>query len=625
MGESILDDMEAARPVIYLLSAGADPTDSIEQLSKRKRQTVQCVSMGEGQEPVALNAITMAMANGSWVLLQNCHLGLGFMDGMEDLLAKIRDNCNPKFRLFITSEPHPKFPIGLLHLSLKVTNEPPAGLRAGLLRSYTVMVDQEKLERIDNAQYRSLIFGLCFLHSVVQERRKFGALGWCIPYEYNNSDLSAGLTFLEKHMYAGAISWPTLQYMVSEVTYGGKITDNLDRRLFNSYCEQWIGPPTLTPAFSFNPDTPVSKIPGDFVYSIPQAREMHEFKSFISGFPEVDSPGVSGMHPNADITFRAKEVGGLLQTIMETQPKQSAAAGGMSREDVVLQKAAELVERLPEDYVEDAFKERIVVYMGGLDVPLNIFLFQEIQRFQMVIALVRKMLTVLQQAIRGEVVMTPQLQDALNAVFDARVPDSWLHNAGGDEISWMSPTLGLWFAGLGSREEQLRGWLDHRRPYSFWLTGFFNPQGFLTATKQEVTRQHVAGGETWSLDDVVYHTAVTEFTKASQVRQSPKEGVFVHGLFLDAAGWDAGEGTLVESEPKVLYAALPILWVTGVTKATAKSRSGDYGPYGGYECPCYKYPNRGDRYLVFYVTLPSRDHRPRHWALRGAALLCSKE
>jgi len=413
--------------------------------------------------------------------------------------------------------------------------------------------------------------------------------------------------------------------MVSEVTYGGKITDNLDRRLFNSYCEQWVGPPTLTPAFSFNPDTPVSKIPGDFVYSIPQARDLKEFKEFISGFPEIDSPEVSGMHPNADLTFRTKEVTGLLSTILETQPKQSAAAGGMSREDVVLQKAAELVDKLPVDYVEDAYKERIVVYMGGLDVPLNIFLFQEIQRFQMVVGLVRHMLVVLQQAIRGEVVMTPELVQALNAIYDARVPPTWLHNAGGDEISWMSPTLGLWFGILTQREEQYRSWLDNRRPYSFWLTGFFNPQGFLTATKQEVTRKHVQEGETWALDDVVYHTEVTEFVKASQVRQSPKEGVFVHGLFLDAAGWDMGEGTLVESEPKVLYAALPILWVTGVTKATAKSRSGDYGPYGGYECPCYKYPNRGDRYLVFYVTLPSRDHRPRHWALRGAALLCSKE
>merc|ERR1712070_569973 len=109
--------------------------------------------------------------------------------------------------------------------------EPPAGLKAWVLRSYTVMLDQEKLDRIDSAQWRSLVYGLCFLHSVVQERRKFGPLGWCIPYEYNNSDLSAGLGFLEKHLFSGPISWPTLQYMVSEVVYGGKITDNLDRRL----------------------------------------------------------------------------------------------------------------------------------------------------------------------------------------------------------------------------------------------------------------------------------------------------------------------------------------------------------------------------------------------------------
>lgn len=50
--------------------------------------------------------------------------------------------CHTDFRLFITSEPHPKFPIGLLQMSIKVTNEPPKGLRAGLLRSFTVIVDQ---------------------------------------------------------------------------------------------------------------------------------------------------------------------------------------------------------------------------------------------------------------------------------------------------------------------------------------------------------------------------------------------------------------------------------------------------------------------------------------------------
>ncbi|CAN0300093.1 unnamed protein product, partial [Scytosiphon promiscuus] len=144
---------------------------------------------------------------------------------------------DPAFRLFITALPNNEFPLGLLQMCTKVTNEPPAGLKAGILRSYTVIVDQERLERVETAQWRQLLFALCFLHSVVQERRKFGPLGWCIPYEYNNGDLTACILFLEKHLYNGPISWPTFQYMVSEVQYGGKITDDLDRRMFKTYTQ----------------------------------------------------------------------------------------------------------------------------------------------------------------------------------------------------------------------------------------------------------------------------------------------------------------------------------------------------------------------------------------------------
>jgi Dynein heavy chain AAA lid domain len=71
----------------------------------------------------------------------------------------------------------------------------------------------------------------------IQERRKFGPLGWCIPYEYNNGDLTACILFLEKHLYNGPISWSTFQYMVAEVQYGGKITDDLDRRMFKTYTQ----------------------------------------------------------------------------------------------------------------------------------------------------------------------------------------------------------------------------------------------------------------------------------------------------------------------------------------------------------------------------------------------------
>ncbi|GMH97336.1 hypothetical protein TrST_g8180 [Triparma strigata] len=622
--EGIYAAMDCKTPVIYLLSAGADPTDSIEQLAKKKRRDVTCVSMGEGQDVVAMRAINSAMVNGSWVMLQNSHLGLDFMDGLEDLLHKIAETCNEDFRLFITSEPHPLFPIGLLQMCTKITNEPPNGLKAGLLRSYTAIVDQDKLERIETPQWRTLLYGICFLHSVVQERRKFGPLGWCVPYEYNDGDLTACLTFLEKHLYTSSLSWPTLQYMVWEAQYGGKITDNFDRRLFGSYVDAWLSPMTLAPSFTFNPATSINRIPEDFDYVIPSCSDDTEYQNFIKTFPSIDSPEIFGMHPNADLTFRNKEVTQLISTILETQPKTSSdAGGGKSREDVVRDKCTELLSTAPENYVEDVYMEQIAK-MGGLGIPLNIFLMQEVQRFNGVLSNVKSSMSGIIQAIRGEVVTTDLILAGINSIFDARVPDNWMFSAGGDEISWISPTLGMWYAGLVGRDAQFRNWvMNAKRPASFWLTGFSNPQGFLTGIQQEVTRSHKA--DKWSLDSVDIHTEVTEYDRAEQVVRPPKEGCYVHGLFLEGAAWSKGDISLVESTPKVLYVGLPVLFVTAVTKSQKKNMEGDYGPNGGFVCAVYKYPKRTDRFYVFSVVLATREKAPRHWIMRGVALLCSTD
>jgi dynein heavy chain len=112
------------------------------------------------------------------------------------------------------------------------------------------------------------------------------------------------------------------------------------------------------------------------------------------------------------------------------------------------------------------------------------------------------------------------------------------------------------------------------------------------------------------------------------VKAPPKDGVFVHGLFLDGAGWDRPEKSLKESDPKKLFAPLPVLHVTASLKSQRPGKDGraaDYGPFGGYECPVYKYPARTDRYLIFMVTLASRDKKPAHWVMRGVALLCATD
>ena len=128
------------------------------------------------------------------MLLQNTHLCLDFLD---EVLQSVLEtpNVNPTFRLWLTTEVHPKYPINLLQASIKYTFEPPQGVKAGLKRTYT-NTSQEQLDYSNLPQWKPLLYCIAFLHTTVQERRKFGPLGWNIPYEYNQGDYNASTQYV---------------------------------------------------------------------------------------------------------------------------------------------------------------------------------------------------------------------------------------------------------------------------------------------------------------------------------------------------------------------------------------------------------------------------------------------
>ncbi|XP_052240013.1 dynein axonemal heavy chain 8-like isoform X2 [Dreissena polymorpha] len=579
-------------PLICFLSMGSDPTNQIEGLGKKKQLEFRAISMGQGQEVHARKLITAFMQSGGWALLQNCHLGLNFMDELLDLLMET-PQIHDDFRVWITTEPHNHFPISLLQSSLKFTNEPPQGIKAGLKRTYAG-ISQDFLDVNAMPMWKPLLYGVSFLHTVVQERRKFGPLGWNIPYEFNSSDWQASVQFCQNHMddmdIKKGVSWVTVRYMLGEVQYGGRVTDDYDKRLLNTFGRVWFGDFMFEDKFQFYEG-----------YKIPKIKTYDQVMQHIEQLPLVDSPEAFGLHPNADITFQTNMASSILDTVMSIQPKEGGGGAGETRETVVFRMAEDMLEKLPANYVPHEVKDRLKK-MGQLH-PLNIFLKQEIDRMQRVITIVRVTLSDLKLAIEGTIIMSEDLRDALDNMFDAKVPSLWR------KVSWQSSTLGFWYTELLERNEQFSRWVFEGRPFVFWMTGLFNPQGFLTAMRQEVTRAHKG----WALDSVTLHNDVLKHSK-EDIMGAPSEGVFIYGLYLDGASWDRRNCRLTESNPKVLFTLLPVVHMYAVNSTAPKDPR-------LYLCPVYKKPHRTDLTYITFIVLKTTQN-PDHWILRGVAALC---
>ena len=253
-----------------------------------------------------------------------------------------------------------------------------------------------------------------------------------------------------------------------------------------------------------------------------------------------------GLHANADITYQINTAKGVLDQvdwtflnlyqlprpqILAVQPKEGGGGEkGESRETVVGRTAADMLAKLPNDYSPHEVREAIE-NLGGM-LPMNIFLKQEIDRMQRILTLLRSTLTDLGMAIEGTIIMSEDLKEVLDNMFDAKVPAKWT------KISWSSSTIGFWFTELLERDSQFKTWCFKGRPRAFWIPGFFNPQvrshplyemvtehiqGFLTAMKQEVTRSHKG----WALDNVTTQNLITKFNK-DDVDKPPPEGVYIY-------------------------------------------------------------------------------------------------
>ena len=193
------------------------------------------------------------------------------------------------------------------------------------------------------------------------------------------------------------ISWNTVCFMLGEVQYGGRVTDDFDKRLLCTFTNVWFSDGLLQPGFKFYEG-----------YPLPDFKTIDEYMDHIINMPLQDIPEVFGLHSNADISYQINTAKGIfvshkfyfynvvlkpknypigiLDTILSVQPKESAGGKpGETRENVVYKIAEDMLRKLPRDYVPHEVKESLV-RLGGL-LPMNIFLRQEIDRIQKILTM----------------------------------------------------------------------------------------------------------------------------------------------------------------------------------------------------------------------------------------------
>jgi dynein heavy chain len=141
---AIYKDSSNITPLIFVLSPGSDPMKALEAIALAKKRNLKAVSIGRGQGVKAENYIKEAVKTGDWVVLQNCHLAAGWLENLEKICEDLREDgadltkVNRDFRLWLTSYPADDFPVSILQNGVKMTNEPPKGLRANIGNSFGV-------------------------------------------------------------------------------------------------------------------------------------------------------------------------------------------------------------------------------------------------------------------------------------------------------------------------------------------------------------------------------------------------------------------------------------------------------------------------------------------------------
>ncbi|XP_063589418.1 dynein heavy chain, cytoplasmic-like isoform X1 [Penaeus indicus] len=611
-------EVKANTPVLMCAVQGFDASARVDDLAAELNKPMTAIAIGSAEGfSQAEKAINSAVKNGRWVMLKNVHLAPGWLVQLEKKLHSLHPH--PQFRLFLTMEITPRLPVNLLRAGRVFVFEPPPGIRANLMRTFST-VPASRMMRAPSERAR-LYFLLAWFHAITQERLRYAPLGWAKYYEFNESDLRVACDTLDTWIEATAmgrtnlppekVPWDALATLMSQCIYGGKIDNEFDQRLLTSFLSKLFTPKSFDPDFAL-----VSNVDGkDGQITMPDGIRRDQFLHWVESLSDRQTPTWLGLPNNAEkvlLTNKGTDMLGKLLKMQVLEDDDELAYGGdespgTERREVegrpswmitLNQSAVTWLSLLPELVIT---LRRTV---DNIKDPLYRYFEREVNSGAKLLRIVRNDLNDVILICKGEKKQTNYHRTMVSLLVKGIIPDQWkLYTVP------RGATVSQWVTDFAQRVKQLQDISQQVAQFgavelknvTVWLGGLFNPEAYITAT-----RQCVAQANSWSLEELTLEVSIAD----SEGQVTAAGGFNIKGLKLQGALCKKNELHLTPTIMTEL-AMVTLQWVHLESTETDK-----------ITLPVYLNATRTD--LLFTVDLTMAPNQSTHsFYERGVALLTS--
>ena len=306
--------------------------------------------------------------------------------------------------------------------------------------------------------------------------------------------------------------------------YGGRVTDDWDRRCLMTILSDCYAREVVS--------VHKHRLSTSGVYFVPGKGAYTDYIEHIKELPLTQHPEVFGMHENVNITRELAETNNLFDSVLLTQGGAGGGGSGGTDQDALLNDiASDILGKLPKDFDLELALER---YPTRYEESMNTVLVQEMERFNTLLITIRVSLINLQKAIKGTVIMSADLEATGQSLLIGKQPAMWIKK------SYPSrKPLASYVSDFLERLNFLQTWYNQGKPNSFWISGFYFTQAFLTGAMQNYARKY-----TIPIDKLGNDFEIMKFDHERDIKEAPLDGVYVYGLFLDGARWNATSSTV---------------------------------------------------------------------------------